>query len=250
MTKLSIIIPVFNESKTVGLLLDRVWKVKLPGVVKEIIIIEDNSSDGSRKLVKEFAKNHPKIKLILRDKGRGKGSAVIEGFRKMTGEIVLIQDADLEYDVDDYMKLLKPIIEDKTDFVLGSRHLKHNGNTAWLIRRFKGKDRLVAYFINFGGILFHKFFNLVYGVKLTDPTTMYKVFRTRLLKEVHLEGKFFELDWEIVCKFIRKGHYPKEIPVKYISRGYADGKKINFFRDVYRWLLMIVKVRLLPINEL
>ncbi len=250
MTKLSIIIPVYNEAGTVGQLLDNVNKVSLPGIEKEIIIIEDNSRDGSRRIVKAFAKNHKGVSLILRSKGLGKGSAVIEGFKKITGQIVLIQDADLEYDVADYSKLLKPILENKTDFVLGSRHMRKDGEINWSIRKFKGKDRLTAYLMNIGGGLFHKFFNLVYGVNLTDPTTMYKVFRSKLLKEVHFEGRFFELDWEIVSKFIRKGHPPIEVPVKYESRGFAEGKKVNFFRDVYRWLIMIIKVRLLPISDL
>lgn len=250
MTKLSIIIPVYNEVKTIGFLLQQVWEVKLTGIEKEIIVIEDNSKDGSRDVILKFARKHKKIKLILRDSGTGKGSAVREGFRAMTGEIVLIQDADLEYDVNDYQKVIKPILDNKTDFVLGSRHLRHNGKTDWLIRKFKGKDRLTAYFMNFGGVLFHKFFNLVYGVNLTDPTTMYKVFRTKLLKEVHLEGRYFELDWELVSKFIRKGHFPIEVPVRYQSRGYAEGKKVNFSRDVKRWISMILKVRFLPVDEL
>lgn len=250
LTKVSIIIPVFNERRTVGKLLDNVKNVVLPNIKKEIIIIEDNSSDGSRDIVKEFANENKEVKLILRKKGTGKGSAVLAGFKKVTGDIVLIQDADLEYDVADYAVVLQPLLNKKTDFVLGSRHLKHNGETDWLIRRFKGKERAIAHFMNFGGVLFHNFFNFIYGVKLTDPTTMFKVFRTKLIKDVNLQGTYFELDWEIVCKFIRKGYLPVEVPVKYRSRGFAEGKKIRIIRDGWRGLVMIIKVRLLPINQL
>ncbi len=250
MVILSIIIPIYNEKNTVLTLLTAVYMHEIKGVEKEIIIIEDNSGDGTREIVKKFVRNKKNIKLILQDKGRGKGTAVRRGFEEATGDIILIQDADLEYDVNDYGKLIKPIIDCKTDFVLGSRHLKYNGKTDWLIRSFKGKERLYAHFMNFGGLFFHKLFNLVYGVQLTDPTTMYKVFRRSLLKKVHLEGKYFELDWEIVGKFIRLGHIPLEIPVKYVSRGNNEGKKVRFSRDVIKWISTIFKVRFIPVDKL
>lgn len=250
MNKLSVIIPVYNEAKTVRELLDRVYRHRVVGVEKEMIIIEDNSNDGTREIVNKFVKKKRDVKLVLQDKGRGKGTAVRLGLEKATGDIILIQDADLEYDVDDYEKLIRPIIDGKTSFVLGSRHLKHNGKTDWLIRRFKGRERIYAHFMNFGGIFFHKLFNIVYGVHLTDPTTMYKVFKSDLLKRVHLEGKYFELDWEIVGKFIRLGHIPVEIPVKYRARGNSEGKKVKFSRDVLTWLDMIFKVRFMSLDKI
>jgi len=248
--KLSIIIPVYNEKYTVLKLLMSVYNHKLNGIDKEMIIIEDNSNDGTREIVEKFIKNKNNVKLILQKKGMGKGTAVRRGLKEVSGDIVLIQDADLEYDVNDYEKLIRPIVDGKTDFVLGSRHLKHNGKTDWLIRRFKGREKLYAYFMNLGGIFFHKLFNLVYGVKLTDPTTMYKVFRSNILKEVHLEGKYFELDWEIVCKFVRLGYFPLEVPVTYHSRGNSEGKKVRFFRDVLTWLVTIFKVRFMTLNRI
>lgn len=250
MNKLSIIIPVYNEKNTVLTLLDSVYKHKVKGVEKELIIIEDNSSDGTREIVKKFVKNKKNIKLILQDKGMGKGTAVRRGFQEATGDIVLIQDADLEYDVNDYGNLIKPIIEGRTAFVLGSRHLNHNGSRSLMIRRFKGKEKITAYIINIGDLFFHALFNFVYGVSLTDPTTMYKVFKKELLRKVHLEGKFFELDWEIVGKFIRIGYPPMEIPITYSSRGFSDGKKVNPSRDIVRWLWVIFKYRILPVSAL
>lgn len=250
MAKLSIVIPVFNEAATIRALLDNVMGVKLPGVVKEIIIVEDNSTDGTREIVKDFAHHRKTIKLLLRNKPQGKGSAVRAGLKLVTGEIVLIQDADLEYDVADYSKLIRPIMEGKAQFVLGSRHLHHHGRPGWLIRKFKGQERIYAHFMNLGGIFFHTFFNLVYGTSLTDPTTMYKVFDSKLLDRVNLQGKYFELDWEIVGKFVRLGYLPLEIPVKYQSRSFAQGKKIKFSRDVLIWLKIILTVRFLPIKKL
>lgn len=246
---LSIIIPVYNEEKTVGIILKKVYEHKLPNIKKEIIIVESNSSDGSRKVVRQFVKGKKDIRLILQQKPTGKGSAVRKGLKYAKGDIIMIQDADLEYDVNDYEKLIRPIIDGKTMFVLGSRHLRHNGETDWLIRRFKGKERIYAYFMNFGGLFFHKLFNIVYGVHLTDPTTMYKVFKRDLLKKVHLEGKYFELDWEIVSKFIRLGYTPLEVPVKYVSRGNSEGKKVKFSRDVLKWLYTIIKFRFIPVNK-
>lgn len=248
MIKLSIIIPIFNEKNTALPLLKSVYLHKIKGIEKEIVIIEDNSSDGTREIVKKFVKNKKNITLILQKVGMGKGTAVRKGLAKATGDIVLIQDADLEYDVSDYEKLITPIIEGKTSFVLGSRHLRHHGKTDWLIRRFKGRERIYAHFMNVGGLFFHKLFNFVYGVKLTDPTTMYKVFKRNLLKEVHLEGKYFELDFEIVGKFIRLGHIPLEVPVNYHARGNSEGKKVRFSRDVWRWVITIFKVRFMPLK--
>jgi len=249
-TKLSVVIPVYNEMKTVDVLLNRVYKHKIDGIEKELIIVESNSRDGSRRAVELFAKGKKDVKLILQDRALGKGTAVRAGLEEATGDIILIQDADLEYEVSDYERLVGPIVEGKADFVLGSRHLNYNGGRSWMIRRFAGKERIMAHVVNVGGLFFHGLFNLVYGVRLTDPTTMYKVFRRELLDEVHLEGSFFELDWEIVGKFIRMGHVPLEVPVKYKSRGYAEGKKVQAMRDITRWLWTIFKYRLLPKSQL
>lgn len=249
-TLVSIIIPVYNEAKTTAKLLDFVYAHQIPGARKELVVVESNSTDGSREIVQSFAKGKTNVVVILEDRPEGKGTAVRKGFKQAKGDIILIQDADLEYDVKDYDKLVKPIVEGRTDFVLGSRHLNDSNKREWLIRRFKGIDRIYAHIMNFGGILFHTFYNLVYGTKLTDPTTMYKVFKKDLLKKVNLQGKYFELDWEIVCKFVRLGHLPLEIPIKYQSRGLKEGKKVKFSRDVLRWVYTIVKYRFLPLEKL
>ncbi len=250
MKKLSIVIPVYNEKNTVEDLLNKVYDLKIKDIEKEIVIVEDNSKDGTREIVKSFCKKHPDCKLILRKNPRGKGYAVRVGLKKATGDILAIQDADLEYDVNDYHKLLRAFTEGQAKFVLGSRHLNENGDKVHMIRKFHGKERLYAYLMNFGGIFLHKFFNVLYGTKISDPTTMYKLFTRDLYEKVELEGSYFELDWEIVAKFVRLGYFPKEIPIKYESRGLGEGKKVRLRRDVTKWLGTIIKFRFLPKSKI
>lgn len=246
---LSIIIPAYNEEKTIKQLLNNVYKHKLDGIKREILIIESNSKDKTRQIVRSFAEGKDEVRVILEGRPKGKGHAVRRGFQKARGDIILIQDADLEYDVRDYDKLIKPILDKKAVFVLGSRHLTSDNRRNWGIRKFHGKERLYAYFMNFGGLLFHNFFNILYGTRISDPTTMYKVFDKKLLKQVKLRGNYFELDWEIVAKFVRLGHIPHEIPIFYESRSPKEGKKVKFSRDVLRWFWTIVKFRFLPIEK-
>lgn len=210
--KVSVIIAVYNEAGTVGTLLERVWAQPLPEAAKEIIIVESNSTDGSRAIVAGFLARHSgesaaRINVIHQDGPRGKGHAIRQGLAAATGEIVLIQDADLEYDVADYPELLRPIIDGRTAFVLGSRHMGPNG---WKIRKFAhGGPR--AALMNVGGMLFHALFNVLFGTRLTDPTTMYKVFRADCLNELTLTCDRFDFDFELLGKLIRSGFRPLEV---------------------------------------
>lgn len=247
---LSIIIPIYNERNTVLTLLTRVYNHKLPNISKEMVIIESGSTDGTKKIIKEFLNGKKGVRILFQSKPRGKGNAVRYGLKHARGDIILIQDADLEYDVRDYERLIKPILDKKTSFVLGSRHLTHENTRNWGIRKFRGKERLYAYFMNFGGLLFHSFFNLLYGTNLSDPTTMYKVFDKKLIKGLKLKGNYFELDWEIVAKFIRLGHIPHEIPIIYKSRSPKEGKKVRFFRDVPLYVKTIIQTRFMPKDRL
>jgi glycosyltransferase involved in cell wall biosynthesis len=242
--KVSIIIAVYNEAPTVATLLERVWSQPLPGVGKEIIIVESNSTDGSRELVAEFLARHAaeatvRIQVIHEDRPQGKGHAIRHGFAAATGDILLIQDADLEYDVADYPELLQPIIAGRTAFVLGSRHL---GPDRWKIRKF-ARNGLRAAYMNVGAMLFHAFFNLLFASRLTDPTTMYKVFRADCLKGLTLRCNRFDFDFELLGKLIRSGCVPLEVPVSYKSRGFDAGKKIRIWRDPVTWLIAIVACR-------
>src|SRR3989344_1018842 len=167
-TILTVVTPVYNEANTVIDLLTQVYNLKSNLFDKEMIVVESKSTDGIRELVQNFVRKHPTVKLILEEKPQGKSSAVRKGIAVATGDIILIQDADLEYDVNDYDKLVKPIIDGKTSFVLGSRHLREDHSFNWQIRKFKGKEVLWAYTMNIGAQLMDKFFNVLYGTHLTD----------------------------------------------------------------------------------
>jgi glycosyltransferase involved in cell wall biosynthesis len=242
--KVSIIIAVYNEASTVGALLERVWAQPLPNIAKEIIIVESNSTDGSREIVAKFLASHagespPRIQVIHQSRPMGKGHAIRQGFAAATGNILLIQDADLEYEVTDYPDLLKPIIEGRTAFVLGSRHM---GPERWKIRKF-ARSGLQTAFMNVGGMLFHAFFNMVFSTRLTDPTSMYKVFRSDCLHGLSFTRDRFDFDFELLGKLIRAGFSPLEVPVNYKSRGFDEGKKIRIFRDPLTWIWAIVACR-------
>ncbi len=242
--KVSIIIAVYNEASTLAILLERVWAQPLPAVSKEIVIVESGSTDGSREIVAQFAARHadeatPKIQVIHQPRPMGKGHAVRQGFAAATGDILLIQDADLEYDVADYPQLLQPIIEGRTAFVLGSRHM---GPDRWKIRKF-AHSGVQTVFMNVGGMLFHAFFNAVFFTRLTDPTSMYKVFRSDCLHGLSFTRDRFDFDFELLGKLIRAGFSPLEVPVTYKSRGFDEGKKIRVFRDPLTWVWAIMICR-------
>lgn len=246
--KLSIIIAVYNEAATVGTLLERVRAQPLPDVQKEIVIVESNSTDGSRAIVADFAARHAadsdtRILVLHQDAPRGKGNAIRLGLAAAGGEIILIQDADLEYDVADYPDLLRPIIEGRAAFVLGSRHM---GTKGWKIRKF-AHGGLRAGLMNVGGMLFHTFFNMLYATRLTDPTTMYKVFRAECVHGLALTRDRFDFDFELLGKLIRRGFMPVEVPVSYQSRGFDEGKKIRIVRDPFTWLRAILACRFAPV---
>lgn len=238
MSTLSIIMPVYNEAPTIKQLLDRVLAVKIPNVQKEIIIIESNSTDGTREILQCY-KNKKGIKIIYQEKPLGKGNALKLGFAHATGDIILIQDADLEYKPEEYSKLLEPILSGKTAFVLGSRPL---GKESWNIRTYKGYF-FYARLLNLGGLFYTTLFNFLYFVWLTDPATMFKVFKRESIKDIQFKSNYFDLDWELVAKLIKKGYIPLEIPISYTSRSTQEGKKIKFFRDGWLVFWAIVKYR-------
>lgn len=234
--KLSIIIPVYNEAKTADKLLKKVENARLP-IKKEIIIIESNSIDGSREIIKRH-EGKKDVRIFYEEKPQGKGHALKEGLKHATGTIILIQDADLEYDVRDYSKLLKPILEGKAKFVLGSRIL---GKKNWMIR--KGIGNLYGFILNVGGWIYNALINLLYGSHMTDQATMFKVFRKDVFKNIPLRSNGFDLDIELVVKPLKRGIKPIEIPVNYKSRSTKEGKKIRFWRDSFVLLWAIVKYR-------
>ncbi len=240
--KLSIIMPVFNEVSTFRQTFDRVAAARIEGLEREIIVVESNSTDGSRQRVQEI-ENEEGVHVIYEDGPRGKGHAVRAGLAASTGDIVLIQDADSEYDVADYDILLEPLLRLSATFVLGSRHL---GSRTWKIRQFDNKA--------LGGVmnLAHEFFtvlvNWLYRSEMRDPTTMYKVFRRECIEGIAWKRDRFDFDFELVCKLLRRGHVPLEVPINYRSRSFAEGKKVRFFRDPITWLRAIIGSRFEPLG--
>jgi len=240
---LSVVMPVFNEARTFRDTFDRVAGWTMEGIDREIIVVESNSSDGSRELV-QAVEGHPGVRVIYQDAPRGKGHAVRAGLEAAAGDIMLIQDADSEYDVADYDIVLEPLLRLSATFVLGSRHM---GGRTWKIRQF-GDYRFLAVVMN----LTHEFFtwlvNRLYGAQTRDPTTMYKVFRRECVEGLVFRRDRFDFDFELVCKLIRRGHLPVEVPINYRARAFSQGKKVRFFRDPITWLRTIVASRFEPLT--
>ena len=232
----SIIVPVFNERATFPELMRTLLAKRLDhlGIDREIVLIESNSTDGTRELVAGFAAT-PGVKVIWQDRPRGKGNAVRAGLEVASGDIVLIQDADLEYDLDDYEALLEPLLQERAAFVLGSRH---SGTVR--MRKFTDQ-RLLGAVLDTAHVFFTGVINVLYGQNLKDPFTMFKVFRRDCLYGLQFECNRFDFDHELVIKLLLKGYRPLEIPVNYCSRSFKQGKKIRFFRDPPTWIAADVK---------
>ena len=227
---------VYNEAETVSTAIESVLGVEIPGVKVELVVVESNSSDGTRTIVSRYA-NDPRVRLVLQDRASGKGAAVREGFAHATGDIILIQDADLEYSVEDYPKLIAPIMRGDVDFTLGCRHVP--GQSV----RVMEKAPVVAPVMNTAHWLFTWLFNVTYRTRLRDPFTMYKVFRSECIEGVDFVSDRFDFDWELAGKLVRLGYRPVEIPVDYQARTFHSGKKVRFFRDPPTWIAACLRFR-------
>lgn len=210
MGKLSIIIPVYNEKNTLLEIIEKVEKSDTLGLEKEIILVDDGSKDGTRDILKTLEN---KYKVIYHQTNQGKGRALINGFKASTGDIILIQDADLEYNPQNYPELIRPILENKTDVVFGSRNLKNNP-----------ADNLKFYL---GRRLTNLFLNLICDSELTDFWTCYKVFKASVIKSLELESNRFDIEVEMTVKLIKKGHKILEVAIDYFPRDAKAGKKIK-----------------------
>lgn len=224
--KLSIVIPVYNEAQTIDTVIRKIKSVTLPGnTAKEIIIVDDKSTDDTAKRL-EQRKGDPTIKIYQQDKNMGKSSAVRMGLRKATGDIILIQDADLEYNPDDYPQLIYPIIRNEASVVYGSR--------------FKGVIEKMPLINRFANIMSNMTINLLSTAEITDLHTCYKVFKKEILTGINITSKDFAFDAEITVKIIRSGYKICEIPITYVARTRKEGKKITWMQalDVYRSLIV------------
>ncbi len=223
--RVSVIIPVYNEVKTIKEIVSRVQAVPLE---KEIIIVDDCSTDGTHELLKEIAQSQENVKFFPLSSNQGKGAALRRGFKSAIGDIIIIQDADLEYDPKDYHKLIDPIIENKADVVYGSRFLGDQSHRVLFFWHFLGNKFLT--FIS----------NLFTNLNLTDIEVGYKVFRREILNKIELKENRFGFEPEITAKISRLKCRIYEVGISYYGRTYDEGKKINW-KDGLRALYVIIK---------
>lgn len=218
--KLSVIIPVFNEKNTILEVLKKVESVKIKEISKEMIIIDDFSTDGTREILQNFQKLKQNYKIIFHEKNLGKGAAVRTGIKNVTGDFIIIQDADLEYDPSDYPSILQPLIDKKADAVYGSRFM--NKRSAEL-----NKPSFLQQIFYMGNLFLTFFTNLLYGASLTDIETGYKAFKTEIVKQINLSSTGFNFEPEITAKLLKKGYKIYEVSISYNSRSFKEGKKIT-----------------------
>lgn len=228
----SIIIPVFNEVTSVTEVVDSVLAAPLPeGLEREVIIVDDGSTDGTSKLLENFRDN-PQVRLHYSVLNFGKGVAVRVGLRYAQGDIIVIQDADLEYDPNHIKDLIEPVLSGERKVVFGSRYL--------------GQRRGMVLLQDLGNRILTGMINLLYGTRLTDSYTCYKIFDRSVLKELRLTARGFELEAEITSRFLQMGHKILEVPIVYKARHRAQGKKIRA-RDGFKGLWTMIHCRLFPL---
>ena len=234
MTRLSVVIPAYNERATIEKLLRRVQEAPLPeGIELEIVVVDDGSTDGTREHLRELeAQADPAFMLVEQPENRGKGAALRTGFERASGDLVLIQDADLEYDPRDYPKLLQPILDGEADVVYGSRFLG-------------GPHRVLFFWHYLGNRFLTTLSNMFTDLNLSDMETCYKIFRAEVLAPMKLRSKRFGIEPELTARVARARVRIYEVPISYHGRTYAEGKKIGW-RDGVSAIWAILRYNLGP----
>ncbi len=208
---LSVIIPVYNEVKNIDLLIERVLAVN---ILKEIIIVDDGSTDGTQVQLEKY-KTRENFKVVFHQRNQGKGAAIRTGILEISGSVTIIQDADLEYNPEEYLLIVPPVLNGETKVMYGSRFLKTNNVHSY-------------WYFYAGGQVVTWFTNVLFGQNLTDEPTCYKVFNSELLKSIPLKCNGFEFCPEITAKVAKLGYIIPELPISYSPRTLAEGKKINW----------------------
>ena len=231
--KLSIVVPVYNERALLPTVVERVTEVALPdGLDRELVLVHDRSTDGSREWLEDLARERPDVIVRFHEVNRGKGAALRTGFAAARGDVVVVQDADLEYDPNEFVRLLQPIVDGRADVVFGTRFL---GET----------HRVLYYWHSLGNWLLTTVSNMLSNLNLTDMECCYKMFRREILTQITLREDRFGFEPEVTAKVARLGCRIYEVPVSYSGRTYAEGKKINW-KDGVSAMRCIVRYNLLP----
>lgn len=228
--KISIVIPAYNEERTLAEIVKKVIGAPVHGLEKEVIIVDNNSKDATLEIANNIVKENPKVR-VFSEKEKGKGAAVKRGFKEATGDILIIQDADLEYDPNDYEAVIKPILDGKTEVVNGVR-IDDRHRQDWQI-----------YFLGWlGNHAITWLTNILYFHNAGEYEGCYKAFAKKLVDSIEVKTNDFDFDNELVCKILKRGIKPIDVPIRYYPRDYSEGKKINW-RHGFKILWTIFKTR-------
>jgi len=221
--KLTVVIPVYNEKNS---LLEIIRRVQAVPIEKEIILVDDFSTDGTRDVLRDLERRE--FKVLYHEKNQGKGAALRTGFQRATAEFVIVQDADLEYDPNDYSKLLQPVLDGRADVVYGSR--------------FSGQRKNMTSLHTLGNLFLTGVTNLLYRTSITDMETCYKLFRRETIQGIRIEGNRFNFEPEVTAKLLKRGLRIVEVPISYSGRSASEGKKITW-RDGFSAVWTLIKYR-------
>ena len=225
MNKITILIPVYNEVNTLMPILEKLESIDFYELEKEIILIDDYSTDGTKELYKDL-----NYKVLYHEKNMGKGASLRDGFKEATGDIVTIQDADLEYNPEDLLPLVKVVLDNEADVAYGSRFINIDKSKNFMLTHFLGNKMLTI------------ITNILYGATLTDMETCYKVFKSEYVKHLDIKSNRFDFEPEITAKVLKQGARLKEVPITYVARGFKEGKKISW-KDGFAAIFALIKFR-------